>query len=81
MGQLVSCTYTHWRARTHAYMQACMHTCVHVCLPTYAPPYKKPKSLTETAKKLTPRRDFKSFRSSGRQREMGILSKPSAHAI
>ena len=81
MGQLVSYTYTHWRARTHAYRHARMHTCVHVYMHTYTPPYKKPKSPTETAKKLTPHRDFKSFRSSGRQREMGILSNPSARAI
>jgi hypothetical protein len=44
------------------------------------PTYKKPKIPTETAKKQTPRRDFKSFRSSGSSREMGILCKPSTRA-
>ena len=43
------------------------------------PTYKKPKIPTETAKKQTPHRDFKSFRLDGSSREMGILSKPSAH--
>jgi hypothetical protein len=52
-------------------------------IPTYLPtcsPHKKPKIPTETAKKQTPHRDFKSFRLDGSSREMGILSKPSARA-
>ena len=59
--------------------RACVRAYMCTYLPTYTP-HKKPKSLTETAKKQTPRRDLKSFRSSGWLREMGILSKPSAYA-
>jgi len=50
----------------YAYLPTCLH--------------EKPKSLTESLKSSTPRRDFKSFPSCGRHREMGILSKPSAYA-
>ena len=41
---------------------------------------KKPKSLTKSLKRYTPRRVFKSFRFARRSRNMGILSKPSARA-
>ena len=54
MAQLVSYTYTHWRARTHAYRQACMHTCVHVYLPTYMHPMQKAKNSDENGQKADP---------------------------
>ena len=50
----------------HAYLPTCLQ--------------KKPKSPTESLKRYTPRRVFKSFRFAWRSRNMGILSKPSARA-
>lgn len=63
-------------------MRTCIHVCVHaymcVCIRT-CPRTKSQKVRRKRPKSRPPHRDFKSFRSCGRQREMGILSKPSAH--
>jgi len=67
------------RARVHAYRQARVTSHVHACVHEGRASGKKLKSLEQTAERSTPRRDFKSFRSHGRQRGMGILSTTSAH--
>ena len=69
----------YWRARVRTYRQARVTSRVHAFMHTCKAHGQKLKSSAETTERSTPRRDFKSFRSSGRQREMGILSTPSAH--
>lgn len=81
------CVSTNWLgihtlARAYTCVQAGRRVCVRTCVPTYphTPPTKSQKVGQKRPKRRPPHRDFKSFRSSGRQREMDILSKPSAHA-